>query len=328
MAETVLVTGSTGFTGSHLCRRLLNEGYCVRGLARRAERGSELRGLGVEVVVGDLRDPGSLGRATTGVDVVYHIAALFREADVSREELWRTNVEGTENILESSLRAGVRRFVHCSTVGVHGDIQTPPANEETEYDPGDDYQESKAEGERLALRFQAQGRLPVVVFRPAGIYGPGDTRFLKLFRAIRNRVFVMIGSGEVLYQMVYIDDVVDGILRCGTMEQAAGNVYILTGDRPVTLNRLVGMIADAVGVEPPRLHFPVGPIYAAGHLCELACSPLGIRPPLYRRRVDFFRKNRAFSIEKARAELGFRPQVGLQEGLRITADWYVDQGLL
>ena len=138
----------------------------------------------------------------------------------------------------------------------------------------------------------------------------------------------MIGSGEVLYQMVYIDDLVDGILRCGTMEQAAGNIYILTGDRPVTLNRLVGMIADAVGVEPPRLHFPVGPIYVAGQLCELACSPLGIRPPLYRRRVDFFRKNRAFSIEKARVELGFGPQVGLQEGLRITADWYVDQGLL
>lgn len=328
MMERVLVTGATGFTGGHLCLRLAEEGYQVRGLVRDTGRCSGLQELGIDIAVGDLRDLPSLEKATEGVDVVYHIAALFREADVSREDMWETNVRGTENILRASEAAGARRFVHCSTVGVHGDVRNPPATEATGYAPGDDYQESKTEGERLALQYMSQGRLPIVVFRPAGIYGPGDTRFLKLFRGIKNRTFVMLGSGKVQYQMVYIDDLVEGILLCGTAEKAVGNVYILTGEEPVTLNQLAGMIADVVGAPPPRLRFPVAPVYLAGHLCELLCRPIGIQPPLYRRRVDFFRKNRAFSIAKAKADLGFRPRTELREGLQRTAEWYVEQGLL
>lgn len=328
MSKTVFVTGATGFTGSHLCESLVKEGYSVRGLVRDPSRCSKLRHWGVDVAIGDLRDRKSLEKATEGIDVVYHIAALFRQENVSRKDMWETNVQGTENILDASVKAGVQRFVHCSTVGVHGDIKHPPVTEETPYAPGDYYQESKTEGEQLALRYVAQGRLPVVVFRPAGIYGPGDLRFLKLFKAIKRRHFVMIGSGEVLYQMVYIDDLIDGILLCGTKEQAIGNVYILTGEETVTLNRLVQMVASVVGVPPPRLHFPFTPVYFAGFLCELICKPLGIQPPLYRRRVDFFRKNRAFSIAKAKRELGFQPKVDLKTGLQRTADWYGQQGLL
>jgi nucleoside-diphosphate-sugar epimerase len=328
VTQRVLVTGGTGFTGGYLCRRLSANGVYVRTLARTPSACDGLRECGVEVVEGDLRRPDTLVRATEGIDVVYHLAALFRPEHVSRRDMWETNVEGTRQLLEASIQTGVRRFVHCSTVGVHGAVSRPPADESAPYAPGDTYQASKVEGERVVLDYLRDNRLPIVVFRPGGIYGPGDTRFLKLFRSIKRRLFVMLGSGNVLYQFVYIDDLVDGILLCGSRTEALGNTYILTGREPVLLNQLVRMIAEAVGVPPPRLRLPVMPVYVAGLLCELAFKPLRINPPLYRRRVDFFRKNRAFSIAKAYRELGFEPRVDLMTGLRLTADWYTARGLL
>ena len=326
--QKVLVTGAGGFTASHLCERLVQQGYQVRGLVRDPNRCSDLQRRGVELVVGDLRDPKSLKHAVKGMDIVYHIAALFRAENVSRKEMWETNVEGTRNLLDAAVKAAVRRFVHCSTVGVHGGIKNPPASEETPYGPGDHYQESKTEGERVALRYMAEGRLPVVVFRPGGIYGPGDLRFLKLFKAVQKRRFIMLGSGEITYHLVYINDLIEGILLCGTNEKSIGNVFILAGEAPVTLNQLVAVIAEILDVPPPRLRFPVAPVYLTGFLCELLCKPFGINPPLYRRRVDFFRKNRAFDISKAKRELGFEPKADLHTGISLTAEWYRKTGLL
>jgi nucleoside-diphosphate-sugar epimerase len=327
-AKRVLVTGATGFTGGHLCRRLAAQGYIVRGLVRNPNRCSPLVRAGVELAVGDLRDAGSLRRAVKDIDVVYHIAGIFRAENVSRRDMWEANVEGTRDLLDAAVDAGVQRFVHCSTAGVHGGITNPPATEETPYSPGDYYQESKTEGERIALQYMAASRLPVVVFRPAGIYGPGDLRFLKLIKAINARRFVMLGSGTVQYQMVFIEDLIDGILLCGTKEGAPGNIYLLTGEPPVTLNQLVKLIAAVLNVPPPRWHFPVGPVYAAGAICELIFKPLRIHPPLYRRRVDFFRKTRAFDISKAKRELGFHPTTELRCGLKTTIEWYRQTGLL
>ena len=326
--ERILVSGATGFTGGHLCERLIREGYRVRALVREERRCSELRRWGVEIVKGDLRDPESLKRATSGINVVYHVAALFRPENVSRKEMWENNVHGTKNMLDAAVKAGVKRFVHCSTIGVHGDIKNPPANEETPYGPGDYYQESKTAGEKIALQYMREGKLPIVIFRPGGIYGPRDLRFLKLIRPIKAGRFIMLGSGEVVYQMIYIDDLIDGILLCGTREEAIGKVYILTGGEPTTLNQLVRVIAEALGVRPPWLRFPVTPVYIAGFLCELLFKPLGINPPLYRRRVDFFRKTRNFDISKAKRELGFHPGTDIRTGIRLTARWYQEKGYL
>src|SRR5688572_1715352 len=323
-----LVTGATGFTASHLCERLLAEGYHVRGLVRNPSRCSALSQRGGELVAGDLRDLESLKDAVNGIDVVYHIAALYRQENVSRRDMWETNVQGTRNLLDAALGAGVQRFVHCSTVGVHGDIKNPPANEETPYGPGDHYQASKAEGERVALEFMAQTQLPIVVFRPGAIYGPGDLRFLKLFRAIKRRRFIMLGSGQVSYHMIYIDDLIDGILLCGTSDKSVGRVYILAGESAATLNQIVEVIGEVLDSPPPALRLPVAPVYLAGLVCEMICKPLGINPPLYRRRVDFFRKNRAFDISKAKSELSFKPKIDLKTGIGLTAEWYQRQGLL
>jgi nucleoside-diphosphate-sugar epimerase len=324
----ILVTEGTGFAGGHLCERLVSSGYSVKALVHDPNRSLELQKLGMELALGDLRDRGSLANAMEGVDLVYNIAAIYRKPNPTRKELWDTNVLGTKNMLEASINAGVKRFVHCSTVGVNGHIKNPPANEETPYAPGDYYQESKVEAEKIVFQYMHEGNISCVICRPCGLYGPKDLRFLQLFKAIKNGVFFMVGSGEVSYHMIYIDDLVDGLLLCGTKQEAIGNVYILGGETPVTLNELVRLIAEVLGVPPPRLRVPFAPVYIASILCEWMSKPFGIEPPLYRRRVDFFRKQRAFDISKAKRELNFQPKTDLKTGIRLTAEWYKNEGLL
>ena len=321
-----LVTGGTGFTGGQLCKRLVEQGHQVRTIARKPETAAHLKRMGVEVIPGDIQDLATALNATAEVEQVYHLAAVFRKEGVPRRTFWDVNVTGTENLLKASLSNDVAKFIHCSTVGVHGAIERPPATEGTPYHPGDHYQESKTEAEKIAIRYMQ--RIPMTVVRPAGIYGPGDLRFLKLFKAIHHRRFWMIGNGDVFYHLTYIDDLVDGILLCGSRSEALGRVYIIAGNEYVTLNTLVGLISETLSVNPPKRHIPFWPVYTLGFACELICKPLGINPPLYRRRVDFFRKHRAFDISKASKELGFEPKTDLKTGISLTAEWYRQQGLL
>ena len=326
----VLVTGATGFTGGHLAHFLTRRGYRVRGLVRPAsrDRADSLARSGVEVALGDLTDAGSLVPACASVDVVYHIAATYRTAG-QRDAAYRAvNAEGTRALLGAAQEAGVQRVVHCSTGGVHGHVEHPPANEDAPLVPGDVYQRSKLEGERLARTAGEDGDPEVVVARPIGIYGPGDTRFLKMFRGIARRRFPMLGSGRVFYHLTYIDDLVEGFRLCGETPAAAGRTYLLGGPRYTTLAELVRIIAAELRVLPPRWRIPVWPVWLAGAFCEALCVPLGVDPPLYRRRVDFFTKSRAFDTARARRELGFAPAVDLVEGIRRTAAWYRVQGWL
>jgi nucleoside-diphosphate-sugar epimerase len=329
---TVLVTGATGFTGGHLALLLARQGETVRALVRPRSRArfdrSALAAEGVEAVEGDLGDHASVVRATDGVDVVYHIAATYREAGQPDSAYRAINVDGTRHLLEAARAGGARRLVHCSTGGVHGHIAHPPATEDAPFNPGDIYQETKLEAEQLARQFGLETGFDVVVARPIGIYGPGDTRFLKMFRGLARGRFPMLGPGRAFYHLTYIDDLIEGFRLCGTVAAAAGRTYILAGPRYTTLEELVRLVARELGVEPPRIHWPVWPFWTAGLLCEMICVPLRIEPPLYRRRVDFYTKSRAFDTTRARTELGFAPQVDLEDGIHRTAEWYRQQSLL
>lgn len=325
--ETVLVTGATGFTGGHLARTLARRGYRVRALVRQGAETAELEAHGVACVEGDLVDHDSVIRAAEGVAYIYHIAAVYRSAKHPDSYYWDVNVGGTQHVLDAARHHGVKRVVHCSTAGVHGEVEEIPAHEDSAFRPGDIYQETKLEGERLAAAAFADG-LPGVVFRPVGIYGPGDLRFLKLFKTIRSGQFRMFGSGKVLYHLTYIDDLVDGIIRCGTSPNALGRVYLLAGPRYTTIEELARHVAEAMNVPPPRGSLPLWPLLGAAAMCELVCRGLGVEPPLHRRRIDFFRKDRAFSIARAQQELGYKPRVDLAEGLARTAQWYIDRGYL
>ncbi len=324
----VLVTGATGFTGGWLARHLTKTGDVVRALVRSDSRvaADGLGQAGIEAVQGDLRDPASLGAACRGIEVVYHIAASYRTAGQPASAYRDVNAAGTGRLLEAARSKGVQRVVHCSTGGVHGHIERPPATEDAPLAPGDVYQETKLEGERLARAAGEAGGLEVVVARPIGIYGPGDTRFLKLFRLARGHV--MLGRGDAFYHLTFVEDLVEGLRLCGTVPAASGRTYLLAGRRYTTLRDLVTLVAAELGTHPPRLRIPVWPVWLAGAVCEVVCVPLRIEPPLYRRRVEFFTKSRAFDASRAARELGFAPSVELEEGIHRTAVWYREQGLL
>ncbi len=322
----VLVTGATGFTGGHLARGMAEAGHQVRAIARNPARAVDLERRGVAVVRGDLRDPASLMQALRGIDVVYNVAAIYREAGTSTEMYRKVNATAVGELIELARDAGVRRVVHCSTVGVHGDIAHPPAGEDAPLKPGDIYQETKLEGEELARATGERAGIEVTIVRPTGIYGPGDRRLLKLFRGVARGRFPMLGRGEIYYHLTHIDDLVEGFRLCGEHPAAANRTYILAGPEVTTLNELVARIAAQAGTAPPRLHWPVWPVWTAGALCELLCKPFGLEPPLYRRRVDFYTKSRAFDISRARAEIGYAPSVGLRDGITRTLAWYRQHG--
>jgi dihydroflavonol-4-reductase len=329
VSPKVLVTGATGFTGGHLARALAARGEQVRALVRNPSAAADLASVpGIELCRGDVRDAAALDRAVAGVEVAYNIAAIYRQAGVSAADYRAINTDAPVALVRSAARAGVRRVVHCSTVGVHGDVEHPPADEDAPLRPGDVYQDTKLEGERAAAEAARSCGIELVIARPSGIYGPGDRRLLKLFRGVARRRFLVLGSGKIYYHLTYIDDLVEGFRLCGTVPAAAGRTYILAGGEVGTLDELVALIAEEAGVVPPSLRLPVWPFWIAGALCEAVCVPLRVEPPIYRRRVDFFTKSRAFDISRARAELGFEPRVGLRDGVRRSLDWYRTKGWL
>lgn len=324
---SALVTGASGFTGKALCRRLRADGERVVAFVRATSHTADLEAMGVECRIVDLPDAADVRAHFEPFDRVFHIAAAYRTEHADKDEFNAVNVEATRHLLAAARATGVGRFVHCSTVGVQGEIEDPPADEDYRVKPGDHYQESKLEGERIARQAFADGQ-PGAVVRPVGIYGPGDTRFLKLFRPISRGRFVMIGSGKSLYHMTYIDDLVQGFVLAGTEPEALGQVFTIGGPRYTTLRELVNEIADVLGKPHPRLRVPLAPVLAAAVVCEKVCAPLGINPPLYPRRVEFFQLDRAFSIDRARKRLGYEPRFDLREGLTRTAEWYREQGMI
>lgn len=326
--KKVLVTGGTGFTGGYLCSVLKTKGYDVHALVRKNSNTEGLKKQGVNCIEGDLSDPDSIKGKIKSMDIVFHIAALYRQEGVSKNMFTKVNVEGTRTLLDESIAEGVKRFVHCSTVGVQGEIANPPASEDAPYNPGDHYQVSKLEGEQLALSYFREGKIDGVVVRPVGIYGPGDTRFLKLFRHIYKGNFKMIGKGKALYHLTFVEDLVEGIILAGETQAASGQIYTLGGNEYLPLTELVEKIAGIFNKPVSKIRIPLWPVYAAAFLCEMLCRPLGIEPPLYRRRLDFFTKDRAFDISKAKKELNYNPRIPLDEGLNRTAQWYKENGYL
>ncbi len=211
----VLITGATGFAGSAMLRACVGRGYRVRALIRDPAKASALQEAGIEVALGNMKDTASLDRALDGVSVVYHFASIFRQIGLPADEFYSVNAEGPSRLIIAAANRGVKRVVHVSTVGVHGDIENPPANESSPFRPGDIYQNTKLEGEQNARTTAARLGVPLTVIRPAPMYGPGDHRLLKLFSGIAHRRIPILGDGSSFFHMVYIDDLVEGVRLAG-----------------------------------------------------------------------------------------------------------------
>lgn len=324
----VALTGASGYTGARLLTALLARGDSVRALVRARSVTPALRESGAQLVEGELGDVRAAARLVEGCDALLHVAAVYRTAGHPESYYRDINVGGTERLLEAAAQAGLRRFVHTSTVGVHGHVTHPPADEQAPIAPGDIYQTTKAEAEALALDFGARHGLPVAVVRPGAIYGPGETRLLKLFRSIARGRYALVGSGRSFYHPVFIDDLVAGFLLALDHPAAPGQAFIIAGERYVSQRELATLIAQATGGSVLPVRIPAWPLQLAGDLVEAVCVPLGIEPPLHRRRVDFWTKSRAFSIDKARRVLGYAPRTSLDAGLALTAAWYRAAGWL
>ena len=325
----ILVTGGTGFTGKALVRRLLDLGHEVVALDyKEGLKTAELRDWGAGVIIGSVTDAAVVRRAMEGVEVVHHLAAAFREMNVPDTYYWEVNVQGTRNVLDEALKQGVRKLVYCSTCGVHGNIDHPPGGEDAPIQPADYYQRTKYEAEPLVRTFHQRG-LPAAILRPAAIYGPGDPeRFLMIFRRVSRGKFPMFGNGKTLYHPLYIDNLVDAFVAAMADGVGDGEAYLIADDQYLEIEDLVKRVGRALNVDVKIPHYPVWPVVAAGHVVEKACRPFGVTPPIFPRRVDWYRQNRAFKIDKAKRDLGYEPKVGIDEGLRRTADWYRREGYI
>ncbi len=325
----VLVTGGTGFTGSHLVKRLLARGDQVEVLDNQPGLfAQELERLGARITLGSVTDLELCRRLVQGCRIVHHLAASFRAVNRPKSEYWAVNVEGTANVCRAALEAGVERLVYCSTQGVHGNVDNPPGDEDTPIEPEDYYQYTKYQGEVQVLKFVKEG-LAAVTLRPMAIFGPGDpARFLMIYRRVVRGRFVMAGPGDALYHPLYIDNLVDAFELAERIPRAEGQSYLIGDEEYLSIRDLVLRIARALDCRVRILHVPFWPVYAASALCELIYKPLPWEPPLFRRRADWFRQNRAFRIDRARRELGYDPKVTVDQGLRLTGEWYRKKGWL
>lgn len=315
----VLITGAGGFIGSHLVDSQLAKGFEVWAvdlhldLLRHADGHPHL-----EAVRGDITDESLVKGLVEGVHVVYHLASAHLDVSLPDEHYRRVNVGATLSLLDAAREAGVRRFVHCSSVGVVGDVEQPPADEVTDCHPTNIYERTKLEGERAALDFARRTGFPVVVARPAWVYGPRCPRTAKLIRTISKGRFPIFGSGKNLRHPIYISDAVRGLELCAETPGIEGEVFILAGQEPVEARRLVQVISELLNTRTWNIQLPVLLGQWGGLALELLFKPLGKQPPFSRRSMDFFLKHNAYSIAKAKRRLNFQPQVDLRTGIQKT----------
>ena len=316
-----VITGGSGFIGSALLRRLAEEDLSLLNLVHRKRSG--IPGVEEREWPEDRED---LARLIQGSQGVVHLAAVLGGKSTSPDTFDRANIGLTERILEASQDAGIQRFIFISSCGVYGSLppESHPVDESTVPAPLDFYEVSKSRAEARV----AASSLPWAIVRPGWVYGPGDLRTLKLFRKIARGPFFVTGNARVRQSPVYIDDLVDGLLRLMTAETFPQGMTIhLAGEKPVPAKEICRTIAKALGRRRP-LSFPLSPLRMAAAVGECLLGPLSVQPPLTRSQLAFFTRNKPLSIEKANRLLGYTPSVSFEEGIRRTVADYRSRGWL
>jgi acetylornithine/succinyldiaminopimelate/putrescine aminotransferase/nucleoside-diphosphate-sugar epimerase len=329
-----LVTGATGFIGSHLAERLLAEGHQVRCLVRSTSDTSRLEQLEVELAVGALEDAASLARAANGCDYVFHCGAMVTDWGTT-EEIERINVEGTRNLLEASARASVRRFVHVSSTDVYG---YPGGRGIDETHTGNGfrnwYSHTKRDAEREVSRAAASHGLDVVIVRPATVWGPRSTDVVgEIGKAIQGGYMLLVSRGRAIAGLVYIDNLIDAVLLAFRHEAVAGEAFNVTDGLPITWKQFTDGLAERLGAREARYSMPywlangVGFSLETGYRFVRRKTRLSAPALLSRQAVHVMGLDQDFSNRKAREMLGWEPRISYAEGLDATVAWLKDDYL-
>lgn len=325
-----LVTGATGFLGSHLVERLLAQGHEVRALARKTSNISHLKTTGAEIVFGAGEDYDSLLPAVDGMDVVFHAAARVMPGWGEWKDFERDTVRSTENLLRASAEAGVSRFIYVSSGTVLGkaSCSDTPADESTKPDldfrPDTYYDWAKLQGEQLALDYHKQDKLSVTVVRPCMIYGPRDRLLTdRMFRYVSMPIVVWPGKENARTALVHVSDVAECTIMAATSEQAAGQIYSIAPPDEARFRDFIGTLARAVGKSEPRFTIPLWVIYATGAFLEVWAKLWRNKnlPFLTRSDARFIGEGMHIDGSKAMKELGWEPKVSIEEGTRLYVQW-------
>jgi dihydroflavonol-4-reductase len=324
--KKILVTGAGGFIGCHLGNYLGDQGFEVVGLdlhfpANGAGEGSP-RFL---AVTGDFRELGKMDELLRGVDVVFHLASAHLQVSLRESEYRDINVHSLPDLLEAARSNGVQRFVHCSSVGVFGNLSQWPAGEESPCRPQSIYGETKLAGENEVRKFYERTGFPVVIIRPAWVYGPGCPRTRKLYNALAKRRFFMIGKGENMRHPIFISDMTAAFSLAMKSEEAIGELFIIAGPMAITTREMVDAFCRVFKLPKPHIQLPYSVGLALARQAETISGWLKKEPMFSRRSLEFFDTNNAFDITKARNLLGFEPEVNFDAGLKASERWLINR---
>ncbi len=310
----VLVTGAQGFIGRAMVIGLQRRGWQVTALDVTPPR--ESPPPGVDVVTADLRALDQWRSSIERAEVIVHLASAHLQVNLPESAYWETNVKSLRPFLEAARAAGVKHFVHTSSVGVHGSLAVIPGDEDSPFVPENLYEKTKAAGEAEVTRFLPDAPpLGVTIVRPAWVYGPGDPRTERILAAVARGRFVTFGTGRNHRHPIYIDDYVEGVAQVMLQPHTFGRTYVLAGPAYLTSSELVRAAEQVTGGRA-GIRVPMALGYAAGLSAELLCRVVGAAPPISRRTLAFFTNQNAFDISRARREFGFAPSVGIVDGFR------------
>jgi nucleoside-diphosphate-sugar epimerase len=325
----ILITGANGFVGRHLILALQKRGDSVRALSSLTGDTTWLKQHSIAISRGDIRAQSTLTGLMHGVDAVVHLAAETKKKWGPMREAYAINVTGTENICRAALTVGVRRLVHISTSAIYNMTVGRPVTEDDPLEPLDDpYCLTKAQGDRRVQRMIREDHLPAVIIRLGALLGPGDNlNFGRLADRVRAGKGIIVGTGNNVVPFVYITDVVQALLLALDSEQAVGQVYNISNDQPLTQKQYLSAIAQEMCVAPPHIHVPYYPMYIAAYVAERISKLSGyqIPPVATRHGIKILGEDGRLSIDKARRDLGYVPQVPIREAVRLTAAWYQQQ---
>ncbi len=320
----ILITGATGFVGSHLVKALLEHRPKIKinVFIRKTSDISRLNGLGnIGYLYGDLRDKHSLEKSLKDVDVVFHLAGILGKHGVPRANYYAVNAEGTRNILQACVKNGqIGQFIYLSSAGVLGP-NVKNADEMYPLNPSNVYERTKAEAEEIASYYYTKMKVPVTILRPEFLYGPGDMHVLGLFKVIQNRVFFLIDNGQSFLHPTYIDDLVKALLKCFDNADTIGKVYLIAGDRRVTVKEFANIIAECLHVRHINRSLSKKSALHIAKALEPISGFLRLDPALTESRVKFFTESRSYNTSRAKNEIDFKP-IPIEEGIKRTIEWY------